>query len=252
VATQGFLEAVFLRSVAGLHLGTDGCLDGCDLAELVFLFLRALAPTLLEYRRKLHMAGGRIRDSEAHELGDIRMQERGPWFLTRTGKKFHPFNCRVEDLDLADIIPALANLPRFNGHTEFHSVAAHSYWVSKLMPEDQELKLWALLHDVAEAYIGDVPRPIKQCLPDFLYAEEGILLALSIRFDLPWPIPEEVHYADRVILATEVRDLYPPELYDEFGFDVEPCPDFKICSWKPSFARCMLDSQIRHYLKLGS
>jgi len=178
------------------------------------------------------------------------MDPRGPWFLTRTGKKCHPFSVELDDLDLADILPALSNLPRFNGHTAFHSVAAHSYWVAKLVPEERELKLWALLHDAAEAYLGDVVRPVKECLPEFRAAEERILLAIALKFGLPWPIPELVHHADRVVLATEVRDLYPPELYDAFGFDVPPCPDFTISSWKPSFAYSMLESLVRYYLAL--
>ncbi|MEM4379972.1 MAG: hypothetical protein QXL01_04720, partial [Thermoplasmatales archaeon] len=84
-----------------------------------------------------------------------------PWIETYSGKKFDYL--AQSELDIEDIAHALSNLCRFNGHTRvFYSVAEHSVNVSSMVPP--ELKIAALLHDAAEAYIGDVPSPLKQLI----------------------------------------------------------------------------------------
>src|SRR6185503_5589264 len=63
----------------------------------------------------------------------------------------------------------LANLSRFGGHTRaFYSVAQHSVIVSQLVEErggDAEDAFAALMHDATEAYLGDMPHPIKHRSP---------------------------------------------------------------------------------------
>jgi len=174
--------------------------------------------------------------------------DRGSYFLTRSGKKIHYFDVQEDDLDLEDIIPAIANIPRFNGHVGSYSVAEHSYWVAKLVPDERELRLWGLLHDASEAYLGDIAKPLKDALPELQSVENNILLAIAFKFGLPWPIPEEVIHADKVMLATEVRDLYPKECHEHFVLEVEPTTQFEVHPWKPTFARSMLESCIRYYL----
>lgn len=91
---------------------------------------------------------------------------RGEWILTFSGERFYPFSPAPEEVKTKDIAHALANICRFNGHTRgFYSVAAHSVHVSRLVPP--EFALEALLHDAAEAYVGDMVRPLKRGLPAF-------------------------------------------------------------------------------------
>jgi hypothetical protein len=128
------------------------------------------------------------------------------WIQTYTGRRFWPLDPRAEEVEIEDIVHALAMKCRFTGHVrEFYSVAQHSLLVADMCPlEDRR---WALLHDAAEAYLPDVARPIKRQLSGFRAIEEKVLRCVARRFDLPWPMPQSVEIADVRALATERRDL---------------------------------------------
>lgn len=137
---------------------------------------------------------------------------------TYTGKLFNPLTNENEDcgpIVLMDIAHALSNLCRFNGHTKrFYSVGEHSLHVSALLEHHgPNIQAWGLLHDAAEAYLGDMVRPIKQRMPEFKAIEDRLLQRIAKRFDLVWPIPDVVFDADDILLATEFRDLMqsPPQ-----------------------------------------
>ena len=143
-----------------------------------------------------------------------------PWIQTFTGRKFTPLEARVEDVDIRDIAHSLALLSRFNGHClRFYSVADHSVRVAAALPPD--LAPWGLLHDAAEAYLSDLPRPVKQENAWFRQVEERLLQVIAQAFSLPWPVPEAVWRADDVLLATEARDLMAPPPED-WGLTAQP------------------------------
>lgn len=155
------------------------------------------------------------------------------WIQTFTGRKFYPVAPRAADVAIEDIAHALSLLCRFNGHcAAFYSVAEHSVRVAAALP--RELRLWGLLHDAAEAYLGDVPRPLKRNLTAFTTAEERLLEVIAARYRLAWPMPAAVALADDRLLATEARDLMapPPE---PWGLTAEPLPD-RIAPWGPAEA----------------
>lgn len=128
------------------------------------------------------------------------------WVWTWTGKQFHPLDPDPTTIDLRDIAHALSLLCRFNGHCRtFYSVAEHSVRVSHILPPD--LALAGLLHDAAEAYVSDLPRPIKQAIPEFSRHEDRLLGVILQHFGLPPTLPDPVHRADDALLATELRDL---------------------------------------------
>ena len=135
------------------------------------------------------------------------------WIQTFSGKQFFPFDVTPDQIDIIDIAHALSNICRFNGHcTEFYSVAEHSYRASVLIGDStvSEKPLWGLLHDAAEAYLCDLPRPVKMCILEYKQIEEEILNAIIIKFGLTLPMPKEVKEIDDILLATERRDIMNP------------------------------------------
>jgi len=105
------------------------------------------------------------------------------WIQTYTGKCFHPREPGPDDFDIRDVAHALSLLCRFNGHCRtFYSVAEHSVRVSRICPP--AAALWGLLHDLGEAYVGDLPRPLKPLMPRFEEIEATVRSADEIAADL--------------------------------------------------------------------
>jgi hypothetical protein len=142
------------------------------------------------------------------------------WIQTFTGAHFRPLHPDPADVHVRDIAHALSLQCRFNGQcAAFYSVAEHSVRVARALPA--ELALWGLLHDAAEAYLGDMPRPVKAQMPYFSEAEDRLLRVIVESFGLSWPMPEEVSHFDTVLLATEARDVFGAPT-DGWGLKVEP------------------------------
>lgn len=131
------------------------------------------------------------------------------WILAHSGTPIDlimPSGAMIKPTDIAH---ALAHLCRFNGHTAYHySVAQHSVLVCDLVASPEH-KLQALLHDAAEAYVGDMVRPLKQLMPQYQVIEQRIWLAICDHFGIEPELAPEVKHADMVALATERRDLMP-------------------------------------------
>jgi hypothetical protein len=127
---------------------------------------------------------------------------RGDWIQTATGRQFWPIDPHADEVFIDDIAHALSMLCRFGGHClRFYSVAEHSVLLSRAAaPED---RLWALLHDATEAYLVDVPRPLKPFLVGYKEAEGKIMRAVCEKFGLGDDMPDRVKDADKRILFDE-------------------------------------------------
>lgn len=150
----------------------------------------------------------------------------GHWISTYTGKRFHYLKPAPEEIDIKDIAHALSLTCRFGGHCrEFYSVAEHSIRVADEV--DRDYKLSALLHDAHEAYLHDVPKPIKMDISGYKETADTIQTAINRRFHL-LPMGFTIRHADEVLLATEARDL----MRNTEGWATLPFPlEDKIYPW---------------------
>ncbi len=129
----------------------------------------------------------------------------GQWMQTHTGRRFYPLDPRREDICIEDIAHALSNICRFGGHVrDFYSVAQHSVIVASLLPP--HLQLAGLLHDASEAYLVDIPKPLKVVLPDYQRIERRLESIIAEVFSVSFSDPA-IKRADSVALVSEARDL---------------------------------------------
>ena len=130
------------------------------------------------------------------------------FIITTTGKKLYPFCISESQIDIEDIATTLSFMPRFGGKlTRFYSVAEHSILVSELCPD--QFRLTGLLHDAAEAYIMDMPTPIKTGLPDYQELEQEIYAVIARKFNIDFLLPKEVKDADEHALIFEAEQVAP-------------------------------------------
>lgn len=158
-----------------------------------------------------------------------------PEVVTISGNLFDFLSPESSDFGIEDIAHALSQVCRFAGHTlAFYSVAQHCILVSHLVPAEDALA--GLLHDGSEAFLGDITRPLKAYLPDYRAIEQRVEAAVCGRFGVGL-MPASVKWADRVALATEVRDLMPRcgNAWDHL-VDVRPSPS-RIVPMAPDCAR---------------
>jgi uncharacterized protein len=165
----------------------------------------------------------------------------GPYLQTVSGRWVNPFDPDPEQLDAGDIARALANLCRFGGHSRsFYSVAQHSVIVSRLVEErtgDAQDAFAALMHDATEAYLGDMPHPLKHRSPlgtAYKAAEDHLEQALRDRFGIKPDVPE-IKRVDKALLAAERRAFSAERWHWPELEGVEPL-DVELAAWPPDEA----------------
>jgi hypothetical protein len=139
---------------------------------------------------------------------------------TFSGQYLDVQNPDPDKINLEDIAHALGNICRYGGHSRtFYSVAEHSVFVCERVCRQgwsKNLQLAALHHDDAEAYLGDIPRPLKPLLGgEYARLTRKMDRAIVIGLQLPF-LSEEFHHsaisnADDWSVFVEARDLLPSE-----------------------------------------
>jgi hypothetical protein len=129
--------------------------------------------------------------------------------MLHSGAEFDFRNPQASPFTIEDIAHGLSMLCRYAGQCRiFYSVAEHCLLVSDMVPEHA---FAALMHDAAEAFVGDITRPLKQMLPQFKNVEHLVEEAIFLRFGVPRPMPAAVKQTDLAVLAAEQEQLMPPD-----------------------------------------
>ncbi len=149
---------------------------------------------------------------------------------TYSGAKFDFVDPDPESIRLQDIAHALSMISRFGGHlAKFYSVADHSLNVLHHLEcngANRPTLLAGLMHDAAEAYIGDIVSPFKKMLPNACAVEERIAAMIRVRYGI---VDKHVDFAavkraDEAILVAEAKALFnfPPLGNWPDNFQAEP------------------------------
>lgn len=179
------------------------------------------------------------------------MKKKIAYIVTYTGKVFEFLNPKPEMVCIEDIAHALANTCRYTGHVkQFYSVAQHCVLIANAdLPGDPLVRL---LHDSAEAYIGDLASPWKRLLlvdvPYYHWKtsmpvrnfEVGIEAVIGTALEVDLSPDPEIKLGDTRMFWTEVRDLMPKKPDDfEWGPPRMQPLDMKIIPWNPIVAEGM-------------
>jgi len=134
--------------------------------------------------------------------------------VTYKGNKISYYNLTKEDIDLDDILQSISRISRFLGHSSrAYSVGEHTL-IGLIIAEEMNYsarhKMYWLVHDFTEAYVGDCPTPLKKIIPDFRNIEAQVEGAVMDHFGLE-PMTandyDAIKRIDRTMLVMEMRDL---------------------------------------------
>lgn len=152
------------------------------------------------------------------------------FFRTFTGKMIELDSMSVGDIDIRDIAWSLSGIRRFGAHTRLReTVADHSIYMAKKFMDRGEYKnaLHALMHDATEAYITDIPSPLKNLIPQIKEFEATIYTLISEKFGLEDELPEVVEKMDKGMIPKEIDSFFDLKnqddeiiLYGDEGFNV--------------------------------
>lgn len=136
---------------------------------------------------------------------------------TVSGRKINVTDPDPGTIEISDIAWSLSRMPRFSGHSIPYipySVAQHCIQVMKeLAPHGERIQLHGLLHDAAEAYINDLPSPVKH-IPEIHAVisklEDKLMLTIYEALGIDPPTDEEhaiVKIADKHQQAVEAYNF---------------------------------------------
>jgi len=114
---------------------------------------------------------------------------------------------------------------RFFGQTKL-SVAQHCVNMARIfiMLGELEHAKQALLHEIAEAFMGDLASPLKKAFPMYKDIEERLIKKAFGCFGLSYPIADIVHVLDKDIMINEAVAHMPNQLYwEKFGTGLDLC-----------------------------
>lgn len=144
-------------------------------------------------------------------------------------------------IDLRSIAAALSKICRFGGHCpRFYSVAEHCVHATRLARSERlsvEALIAVLLHDAAEAYIGDMVKPLKVSIPQFADVERRIEAAIERRFNVDFAKwATVIKRFDRAMLKAEKTIMWPDDAETWAGFSEIEDRYVSLWYWDPTTA----------------
>lgn len=125
---------------------------------------------------------------------------------TVSGNYVNVFSPDPDTITITYIAHSLSQQCRFGGHLpKPYYVAQHSYCASVMAEEG--FKFDALMHDAAEAYVLDMPKPIKDRLPYYKELENDLMQVISKKFGFKWPMPKHLEHVDKKLLELEWKNV---------------------------------------------
>jgi hypothetical protein len=182
--------------------------------------------------------------------------ESGPFMQTVSGIHFFPASPAAEQFDVRDLATGLSHYCRYGGQCfDFYSVAEHCVLVSELVERDvlelgypahevAAIAFQGLWHDATEALQGDMTRPWKKIMPEFLREEAKLWNVMAPWLGVPVELHPRVMRADNEVLLQEAHVLHVPPL-ERWGIPAEPA-DVMIRCLTPGQARAEFLS--RHFI----
>ena len=162
---------------------------------------------------------------------------------TSQGRAFEYQDLVSNRYDIKEIAAALSKQCRYNGHTSrFYSVAEHciilANYAAANLGHDEAIQM--LLHDAAEAYIGDHVLPVKNMLPEIRNLEDALDEIIAFQFGLAFPFPEYVKELDYSIVLDERRALFPNSRWTWQAEQAGLKPlGVTIVGWSPEYAEAV-------------
>jgi len=137
------------------------------------------------------------------------------WLQTFSGKRFYPRRPEITEIKIEDIAVGISNMCRFSGQIpNFYSVSQHSVFVSRIIKDaggtTEAHQFAGLMHDASEAYMVDIPTPLKELLPEYKRLEKIVQSQIEKHFGVQCTEDTKklVKWADKVALATEAFNFF--------------------------------------------
>lgn len=158
------------------------------------------------------------------------------YITTYTGAHFYPTAPDEKNIHIEDIAHALSYICRGNGHVKnFFSVGQHCInctLEAMARGYSRRVCLACLLHDAGEAYMSDVPRPVKMGMPQYRVLEDEIIRVVYEKYlgsdltpeeqRLVKQVDDDMLYFDMKVLLGEKSDREAPEMMSIFSQEYVP------------------------------
>ncbi|MFC1121848.1 hypothetical protein ACFGXU_08110 [Pasteurella multocida] len=169
------------------------------------------------------------------------------WIHTYSGKYIDYKNPDFNEINITDIAHHLSLENRFMGQaSEAYSVASHSLFcaeIAEYLNYSAYMQLRVLMHDFHEAYVKDIPTPLKKVCPDFCALEEKFEKLVELRYMLPVLTEQEIQqikYVDLVALLMEKNALLSDKSTWPQLKNIEPIECLKVPRFSPRTAEELL------------